>query len=269
MRGDEPACSNSNQNLIIQENNHVMGCYCIQSNENCREILWFLKHVGRFGVMSIANILYNEISLSIEDAFAESFDAMIENIVYPAFFRKFSKRSEAMKKAFTDQPHRVSSSNIFKKCIDDGPDCAVALTTMNNLLFKVFRVSHVLNIDIRPTVNSSMIARQRRQGTLIANLNFLLDDQTQENEHRSVAYTELETDLRKLGELVIPTQPLSLPQILKLLGYTHILGKNTDSKTAKDLDIGLLKRNQESCNIDQLQQNWQNYILEVSNQLEG
>ena len=269
MGGGIQGCSIPNPSLKNRPNKGVMGCYCIESNDKCRKILLFLKHFGRFRAMAVANILHREIKQAFEYPFANSFDEMIEKIVYPAFLRRFRERYESRPVQLQNQSSEAPSIKILQSCLEDGPDCIVALNTMNDLLYKVYRIFHIMNKDIRPSLNSSLIARDRHKGSLVANLNFLLTEDLSNSKHPTAALSQLHRDLEKLGRLVTPAETLTLPEFLHLLGYTQNLGLMKYVEESKDLELSSLSHNTESCHMDQFHLSWHEYLNDISNQLEG
>ena len=140
---------------------------------------------------------------------------------------------------------------------------------MNSLLLKAFRVFHILNKDIRTPLNSSSIARKRHLGTLIANLNFLIEHNRENGQLPSIAYTTLQSDLIKLGKLVAPSQSVSLPQILQLLGFTQKLGSKTDLIISHESENYLPNDVKELCDLDHLHHKWQDYVNSFTKESAG
>ena len=269
MRADISDCFNSNHPLLKDRNDFVLGCHCIETNLKCRDILLFLKSSGRFRAQAVGKALHQELRLAIEDTFANDFDEMIEMVMYPAFLRRFRKRYGNLQKGLDNMNLAFSSIKTFQNCLDDGPDCIVAMNTINSLLHKTFRIFNVLNQDIRPQNKSLTLARRRNRGTLIANLNFLLDNDSAKSEIPTVAMSELQSNLAELGEMIAPSGAITLPQTLQLLGYTQNLGIETNPKRFKDFDLSFSKTSEGHCDMEQLQRSWQFYMNAVSDYYEG
>ena len=262
MKFHDQTCSNMKTNSF--------GCHCIESNVKCREILLYLKKSGRFQSLAIANILYQELQLSFGSTFAESLDDMIEDIIYPAFMRKFQHRqitTGLQIKNFSSGTERLET---FKDCIANGPDCSVALNSMNDLLSKSFRIFNVMSNDLRLAVNSSLIIIERQMGTLLANLNFLLEvEHENDKEWPTIAFSRLQSDLRKLGRLIYPTQTMTIPEVAQLLGFTQRLGTHGNNMGFSDLDLDFLNKNKDACNVAQFQNEWGKYLNKIFDLLKG
>ena len=73
-------------------------------------------------------------------------------------------------------------------------------------------------------------------GTLLANLNFQLDD-----EHGNVASSGLKQDLTKLSKGMIPEVELPLNHMIEIFGYSDVLGElyEGNSKSKKSYDVSL------------------------------
>ena len=240
-----------------EQNRYALGCHCFEQNKKCREILLFLKQSKRFRALAVANALYHEIRLSSNSSFSVSFDTMLDDIVYPAFERKFKHRHVVKQEGC--QP--------LQDCFDNDPDSVVAFNTMNNLLQRVFRVYYVMNKDIKPPSDSTLVGRKRHHGTLIANLNFLLKEGEPDNKMPTVAISKLQDDLIGLGKWIAPTQKLTIPEVMQLLGYTQSLGLNPDAENTEKFAIDFFRK--DICQIEQFHKSWQNYLDIVSEQFEG
>ena len=131
---NDQRCSNLKHLVDQQLNRYALGCHCLEQNEKCREILLFLKQSQRFRALAVANVLYHEIRIASNSSFVVSFNAMLDDIVYPAFARKFKHQNVVMLDGC-----QHFSINSLQDCFDNGPDSVVAFNTMNNLLQISFR----------------------------------------------------------------------------------------------------------------------------------
>ena len=269
MRTDISDCFNSNHPRLEKHNDFIFGCYCIESNLKCRDIVLFLKSSGRFRAQAVGKALHQELRMAIDDTFANNFDEMVEKVMYPAFLRRFGNRYDILQKGLDSINPETSSIKSFRNCLDDGPDCIIAMNTINFLLHKTFRIFNVLNQDIKPKNKSLTLARKRNQGTLIANLNFLLKKDSTKSELPTVAISELNSNLAELGEMVAPSNVATLPQFIQFLGYTQNLGIGNNAKRYKDLDLSFSKASKEHCDMEQLQRSWHFYMNAVSEYYEG
>ena len=228
----------------------------------------FLRKARRFQAKAVSDLLYKEILTNLDFQFVQNFDEMIDNLVYPAFVRMFENRHLSMMNESEYQLDNTPSIKTFEHCLNDEPDCIVALSTINTLLNKVFRVFYVLNQDIRLPNNRTSTTRERNQGTVIANLNFLLDLHTTNYHDPKVASSLLRHDLEKLGRLIAPYQTLTLPDIMQLLGYTQGIESSQDDPNSENIELEFLT-SLHSCDISRLKKMWFNYLDEISKHLEG
>ena len=259
---NDQRCSNLTQLVDQQQNRYALGCHCLEKNEKCREILLFLKQSQRFRALAVANVLYHDIRLASDSSSVVSFNAMLDDIVYPAFIRKFKRRHVVMLDGC-----QHFSINSLQDCFDNGPDSVVAFNTMNNLLQKVFRVYFVMNKDINPPSDSSLVGRKRHHGTLIANLNFLLEEGELNDKMPTIAFSKLQDDLIGMGKWIAPTKMLAIHEVMQLLGYTQSLGLNPDAENTGKFEIEFFRK--DICKIEQLHKSWQHYLNVVSEQFRG
>ena len=268
MGGRVPKCPILNLDSYKRKEMLVLGCHCVEMSSTCRHILIFLKRFGRFQAIAIKNLIYQEIRQTFDNEYIENFDDMIERIVYPAFFRRFQKRYSTMKNELKIDNPEEATIRTFESCVDDGPNCIVALNTMNELLFKVFRTFHVLNKDLIIPTNRSSISRQRHKGTLVANLNFLLEETPDNVKIPTIAFSKLQNDLVKLGGLIASPKIFTPPEIVQLLGFTQALGSgNVENNNLLVSDR--LSEIKEACDIDHLHRKWEEYLSKISNRLKG
>ena len=203
------------------ENSILLGCYCLEVNENCREILWFLTLDGRFSVKANIEVIYREAITVFQRRFVESFDELIDQILYPIFITKFSKKHEFLRSNSVNRYREIETLDTKRKCLLDGSNCYVALNGINGLLNKFFRKFSVLNKEFDPRVSSITFGAERRYGTLLANLNFLLDENQFKGNQPNVELLQIRTDLTNLLQAVIPSQNISLSEFIGLLGYGY------------------------------------------------
>lgn len=266
--GSKPRCSILNSGSYKRQKMLLLGCHCLEMSNTCRDILIFLKQFGRFQAIAIKNLIYQEIRQTFDNEYIENFDDMIESIVYPAFFRRFRKRYLTMKNELKIGFPKGLRIRTFESCVDDGPNCIVALNTMNELLLKVFRTFYVLNKDIMSSTKSSSISRKRHKGTLVANLNFLLEETSDNIKPPKTAFSKLQNDLSKLGRLITSSKIFTAPEIVQLLGFTQALGAGNVKKTNL-LVFNQLSQIKEACDIHHLHKKWEDYLNKISNRLKG
>ena len=306
--------TSSTAQLVI---NHILAekyfwtCHCLESSDKCKSVLLFLAKSGRFRSNAISNVLDQELRLTYDSAFTKDFDSMIENVLYPAFLRRFRKRIENMQLSFLDETIYKSLQKLVQNYYETGQDDLItlkqrgntpekrdyyrfveklrlksdyvfAMDTMNTILQNFFRGSHTLNKYMQQQLPS--VSRRRHLGTMVANFNFLLKENRPGKP--TPAFMGIEKDLAKVGKLIIPSQKLSLIEILRLLGYTHDLQTKTNNENLKiqyakckhngDADcidkyqhyIEYLKK-KEYCDIESLHQSWRVYMKKILGTFKG
>ena len=246
-------CHPANNETILRQKGYHLGCHCIETNEKCKEILWFLTLDGRFNIKSNTEIIYREATTSFAYTHVKDFNDMMEKVVLQIFEKRFKEKNANL----------ISKSVLFKKvakintkdaCIQYGPDCIASLQGLNDILNRIFRISFVLNKDlVLENTNSITQIRERYYGTLLVNRHFdYLNELHQRYPVTNEAF-QIGTDLEKLFRLLTTSQ--NLTQFLEMLGYAddsfgsrldisdhHILTPN--SQSAEDSD--LFKRSNEN-----------------------
>ena len=266
MTGESSDCLNLNQTLKGKSDCLSMKCRCLEMNEKCRDIVLFLTSIGRFSATAMTQVLYREGTLSHWNRFSCSFDDMIENIVYPIFLRRFENRF----KRFQEKSAREIQEKLENEddCEEYGPDCIVALNSVSTVLHKFFRKFNILNQDVETSIGLATNLNERYLGTLLSNINFLLDDFTPYSSHSSVASLKLQEDLRNLNYLFGFPGNLAFPDIVHLLGYTE--GYESEPGNMEEgLDVNKTRSEGSTCNIDNLKQYWDNYVRRGNNEIEN
>jgi len=248
-------------------NNNLLGCYCLKANNKCRKILWFLSLDGRFSAKSNIEVIYHEAMTLYNSKFVGSFDELIDEIIYPIFFKKFSKKYEFLRRNSMNRYREIEKINSKRKCVLDGPNCYGALNGMNRLLNKFFRKFSVLNKEFDPRIPSSAFGAERHYGTLLANINFLLEENRFNGNQPNVGSFQIQNDLTKLLQAVMPSPNISLFEFLGLLGYGDVFSpKNIDSKTV--LTTNTIQPEKVPCDTGQLLQDWNAFYLSLLKKLE-
>jgi hypothetical protein len=215
-----------NSKCIRRKNS--LGCYCMETNANCTRILRFLTLNGRFSVKANVDIIYREAVLLLGYQSAETFEDLVNQILYPIFLDRFLQKNLELEKT-----QNVSSLPNEKDCWTNGPDFDTAFKIFDARLNNLFRTFYVLNRDLATTVGSSSLKAERHFGTLLSNLNFALDTKANGNKGTNVEYSTLQADLKSLFEMIIPEENLSITDFLGLMGYSERLGAHGDPSNSK------------------------------------
>ena len=253
IHGNDPSCLYSNKSLNINTNCNSIECECVEGNEKCRNMLWFFTETGRFSSGAMTFVLYQEVASSNQNQFACTLEAMIENIVYPAFLKRFGKRFSRM------QEKHWGTMKTEEECNEYGIDCKVALNKIKLLLQKFFRIYHIFNGDFATSKGSETGSNQRYHGSLLANMNFLLGDVAQNRIHSTPAYVQMKKDLAELTKSYNPLGNLALPDLIRLLGYSEGYGTYKQSPIIQGNVLNDTSQTEMHCNIDRLNQYWDIY----------
>ena len=266
ITGESPGCKNLNQTLNGNSDCLSMKCRCLEINEKCRDMVLFLTSIGRFSATAMTHVLYREGILSHSNQFSCSFDDMIEHIVYPTFLRRFENRFKRFQeKSATKMQEKLENE---EDCEEYGPDCIIALNSVSTLLHKFFSKFNILNQDFETSKAMATNLNERYLGTLLSNMNFLLDDFSPYNNHSSVASLQLQENLRNLTYLFGFPGNLAFPDLVHLLGYTE--GYESEPENIEEELYGNKTRFEGStCHIDNLKQYWDNYVRKGNDEIEN
>ena len=204
--------------------------HCIARNLKCKVIFEFLASNGRFGIMENLQILYEEAIKSFFNTYVETFDELINKIVFPTFEARFSSRrtrnngNETIK---LSQITHIKGRNCYKL---EG-DYHIALFRLGNMLQKFYNKFHVLNLEFDPQGSKSRFGWSRYFGSLMASLNYDIDSENMKSSFRS---KNIQKDLIQLMNAIIPSTKLTLTDVIGLLGYTN---KVTPNNRKDELDF--------------------------------
>ena len=149
-------------------------------------------------------------------------------------------------------------------CEAYGPDCIVSLKNLDIILQKFFRIFHILNNDFKHSQSSTSHGNERYYGTLLANINFLLEEKASNNIQSTVASSQLHDDLVDLAKYFSPHGNLALPDLISLLGYSEGFTSNHQTESVNDKRYDMAGKDNIKCNIDSLNEHW-NYYLNKGN----
>ena len=246
-------CTIRSDHLQHEYSGYRLGCYCVEQNERCREILQFLTLDGIFNVMGNIQLIHQDAMVLYDKTFVKTFDILIEKIVYPIFTKIFSSKWALLLKNTFDRypevqeyPNSRDIRNIktMQDCKKDGLNCTVALNRLDDTLNKFYRKFAILNKEYSSSIYSSQIDSDRYYGTLVANMNFQVDMDYEQFWHSlktsersqtlpkhsmfqtNVASAQLQNDLIRLLGTVISSNNISLTDVLGLLGYNNMFSVN-------------------------------------------
>ena len=221
-----PHCKNHDGTWRHERGEHAVGCHCIEDYSDCRKIVQFLTLDGKLSIKKNINILFSEVVVSFPKAVATNFSTMITDMMYPIFERRFSQKHEFLRKKNSEDALKADNIKTEVDCLAYGTDCVVALDRLNDTIQKLYRVFSVLNKDSSELLKpASSIDMSPYLGTLLANLNFQVDD-----DQSGVASFELKQDMKKLLASIIPSSEMSLTDMISFLGYSDISGDSSRTK---------------------------------------
>lgn len=219
----------------------------------------YLTLDGRFSAKANIRIIYQDAMEHFGQTFTANFDELIELVIYPTFINRFSSKFSLPQNDTSNRYQKALKIANEQDCLEYGHDCTVALNTLSNALIKCYRIFSVLNEEFGPSVYSSTFDWERYYGTLVANMNFLLSNEYEQFWHSlktskvnlrlrsqkkslvNVASLQLQNDLTQLLDAIVPSQNLSLTDILGLLGYSNTFKvsgmiSETEASSAKRID---------------------------------
>ena len=188
--------------------------------------------------MANIQIIHQDAMTLFEETFTDSFDEMIDEIIYPIFIQRFSFRRDMLQLSASNQYDTVKNIKSEQDCLSYGPHCPVALRRLNDMLNQFYHKFSVLNQEYGLPISASQFDWDRYYGTLLANMNFQIDmdyekfwstlKHTEPSDtlmkrsmnNPNVASSQLQNDLVKLVDTIIPSQNTSLTDVLGLLGYS-------------------------------------------------
>ena len=220
---------------------------CVEKSKECRKILQYLTIDGRHSILSNLEIIYQDVTTQNAFTYAESFNGLVSNIIYPIYSKRFSKRIN-----FFKSDHDAFKISSINECLKYGQDCLVALTLFGSTLKTFYGTYHVLNKEFDGSMSSSLFNWETYYGTLVANTNFRFDITYEEmwnlmkiskfesvsmNTEVDVSSTRLQKDLVELLETILPSNNISLPDFLALIGYNDVftLG-NSNGQDERDFE---------------------------------
>ena len=295
-----PHCKYLAENSPHELRQSSVGCHCIEDSLPCREILQFLTFKGRFAVNGILKMLFNDVIVSFPTTSVNNFNTMMEEMIYPIFTDKFSKKFSFLKKKGQNVVQNVIKIKTESDCVSYGLDCIVAIDRLNNTIQNFYRIFAILNKEYGGGNTSSKFEVKRNLGTLVANLNFQLGSNDVENlrtpdksyEPAYVHSIQLQNDLRNLLGNIVPSNEITLTDMLSLLGYTDIMpdeprktvvsGNRGAASTSNDLEKTLTSTTSDqfngtnwpkiqslnstaqdrlNCDFDAYSQRWDQYFL--------
>ena len=217
-------------------------------------MVWFLTENGRFSSEAMAFVIYQDVTMFNQNQFACTLEDMIENIVYPAFFKRFGKRFMRLQEKHW---HTIKTE---EECKEYGIDCKIAMHKIKLLLQKFFRIFHIFNRDFAPSNDPEMVSNQRYHGTLLANMNFLLEDISQTQIQSKPAYVQMKKDLVEFTKAFNPNGNLALPDLIHILGYSEGYETYQQIPVMQQNVLNYSSENERLCNNDRLRQYWDTYV---------
>ena len=232
-----PHCKELAEESNFQSGQRSVGCHCIEDNLKCREILHFLTLNGRFAVNGILNKLLHDTIRSFPMKSTTDFDAMMNEMLHPIFTDEFSQKLQFLKNKSINIHNDISKIKTEVDCWSYGPDCIVAIDRLNDTIQKLYRIFVVLNKEYENKSSFNRNDVKRNLGTLLTNLNFLLDS-SDDSKYDGSSVTvpassshgkkhkhslQLQKDLKMLLGNILPSDEITLTNMISFLGYADIM----------------------------------------------
>ena len=242
-------------------------------------MLTFLILDGPFSINSNLQLLMEDARKMFGTVFTNTFDSLMDKVISPIFKQRFSKRI-SLSGSRTKEDQRLLSFKTKGDCIKLGPRCSVILNRFINTIHRLSNIFFVLNIEHKESA-PVLHNWKRNVGTLLANINYLLDDkyerrwkyirdQSSKEENwdknskmANVAKVNMHDELTDLFNDMIPDQNISLPDMLGLLGFAD--GERTEETMEKELKYSLpgfdplFHKPKSNCNLHYYFQSWVQY----------
>ena len=278
-----------------------MAFQCIERNVKCRHLLLYLILDGKYSINSNLKLLmedsrkmFGKHSLKVTN----TFNSLIDQVVYSAFEQRFSNRfSSLYNNTKADQllldskieqggrgTNKDIRSSLFRHlaipaALRLGSDCIDILNRLINSMLRLVNIFFVLNIENKET-HPDIHRWNRNIGTLLANMNFLLDekyenrwkhvrrqsliddDLEKKSTMSNVAKVNLYDEMAELLSELIPVHKVALTDLMGLLGFT-------DSKKTEDTLYPLLGFDHlfytptSHCNLPDYLNSWSQYRDQV------
>ena len=247
-------------------NENKFACYCIVHNPECNEILTFLNISGEFTLKMNIETMYEDAMQLLGNESVESANTLLSRIVYPIFNNTFSERFAMLR----NQPlHEWSRSKSYRisheDCVQE-THCVTALNALTSMLKKFHNTFSVLQ-------TSTKWKWDRNIGSLVTNLNFLVDLKYERSRHdlkenvvgsrisnsnANIVSVGLQDDLVILLSKILTRQNISLTDMLALLGYGSLIDAPEMLHPLHGFDRKHRKRTE--CDIDLYLKIWTEYL---------
>ena len=233
------SCGNTGNGNDNKKKSHEtdLGTYCQSKNEKCGIILDFLKLNGRSLLTSNLQILREDALKSSISVFADNFDSLIDKVLYPVYEKRFLNRHQLLR-----VKEKRNSASLGPNTFDEKKtklEASIFVDGLGETMKRLFNVFYVLNCEDGNDERGHMHDWGRHIGTTLANLNFLLDIEYENNwinfkkestinpkseiemRYADVATENLQAQLRALLSDIFPLTAISLTDIASLLGYSN------------------------------------------------
>lgn len=213
--------------------------------------------------MANLQILFDEALRSFYHTFVKSFDDLMDHILYPTFVKRFSSKiSMTNGNASTNLDLIIKTKERNKNCFKLNTDAHIAMKRLENMIKKLYIKFKIVNQEFDPANTNFSPVWSRYYGSLVANLNYLIDESKTKNSNvferlkKKPVFDEILTknqisnnafqlhqDMTALMNLIIPSTNVPLNTIVGLLGYEDNFdnmnpdAKNEQNKVSIDSDV--------------------------------
>ena len=212
--------------------------HCIKENKKCRIIFDFLAANGIFSIGTYLQKLSEDTFKEFPNGYADSFNEMMDQIIFPTFESKFSqKRPKNNGKYSVYEIENIKGKN----CFELQGHRLVTLKRLGVVLKKFYNKFYVINNEFDQLKSNSIYGWDRYYGTLMTSLNYDLESPKVISSLRSM---QMRKDMISLMNDIIPSTNLPITDVIGLLGYNN----KFESKNPEDDELNGCSYSQDSYN---------------------
>ena len=232
-------CGKKIANVVYEETYESdMKTHCEKFNDKCKTILNFLKLDGKSLFNTNLQILREDSLKFAINVFAQNFDSLIDKVIYPVYEKRFLIRHQ-----FLQTKSNARNSSLYelheRNTKQTKAETTIFIDGLVKTIRRLFNIFYVLNCESSTDNPYFMHKWEKDIGTSLANLNFLLDTDYENNWYRfkkestirpqsqtqmtyaGVATENLQKQLRATFSNLFLTSRISVTDIIGLLGYAN------------------------------------------------
>lgn len=215
-----------------------MKTHCEKLNGKCKTILNFLKLDGKSLLNTNLQILREDSLKLAINVFAHNFDSLIDKVIYPVYENRFLIRHQFLNTKLNAQNTSIHELNE-RNTKQTKAETTTFIDGLVRTIRRLFNIFYVLNCESSADNPYFMHNWEEDIGTSLANFNFLLDTDYENNwyrfkkestirpqsqtkmTHAAVATENLQKQLRTTMSTLLPISDISVTDMIGLLGYAN------------------------------------------------